>query len=129
MKVLLDTHTWLWMLSEPERLSTASREMLASADTAVHVSAASAWEIGIKHALGKLPLPAPPEDLVPFWLQRSNAAALPIDISHVLAAAALPRHHRDPFDRVLIAQSQIERLPLMTADPQFDAYEVETLKA
>lgn len=116
-------------MAEPERLSPASRELLASADTAVHVSVASAWEIGIKHAMGRLPLPAPPEDLVPFWLQRSNAAALPIDISHVLAAAALPRHHRDPFDRVLIAQSQIERLPLMTADSQFDAYEVETLKA
>lgn len=129
MKVLLDTHAWLWMMAEPERLSPASRELLASAETAVHVSAASAWEIGIKHALGRLPLPAPPEDLVPFWLQRSNATALPIDMSHVLAAAALPNHHRDPFDRVLIAQSRLERLPLLTADPQFDAYEVEVLKA
>ena len=92
-------------------------------------SAASGWEIAIKYALGKLPLPEPPDQYVPDRMQSSGVDALPIRMEHALRVAQLPAHHRDPFDRLLIAQAQIERVPLLTADSQLSLYDVALLPA
>ena len=115
------------MLSEPERLSKNSRDLLLASDTEILVSAVSAWEIGIKHAIGRLPLPADPEKLVPGWMERTQARPLAIEHRHTLRASGLPQHHRDPFDRLLVAQAQLERLVLLTADAQLSRYDVETI--
>lgn len=115
------------MVSEPERLSERSRELLLAAETELWVSAVSAWEIGIKHAIGRLPLPADPEELVPAWMKQTQARPLAVEHRHALRAARLPPHHRDPFDRMLVAQAQLERLTILTADAQLSHYDVETL--
>ena len=93
------------------------------------LSAASAWEIAIKHAIGKLKLPEPPERYVPSRLEALRTLALPIEHSHALQVGSLPRHHRDPFDRLLIAQAQLEDLPILTSDEVFASYDVETIPA
>ncbi len=127
MRLLVDTHTWLWMLSAPDRLPARVREIVANPSTEVLVSAATAWEIAIKHGLGKLPLPEPPSTFVPSRLASSGCVALAIDHGHALTAGALPSHHRDPFDRLLIAQSQVLQIPLCSGDRAVAAYEVDLL--
>jgi PIN domain nuclease of toxin-antitoxin system len=127
VKVLADTHTWLWMLTDPDRLPPGARAVLADLRTDVLVSAASAWEIGIKHALGKLPLPEPPASFVTSRIGASGCELVDITAEQALGAAALPSHHRDPFDRLLIAQSQLLRVPLCSGDRAFDPYEVDLL--
>ncbi len=129
MTVLLDTHVWLWMLAAPRRLRTAARELVEDANTTLLLSAASTWEIAIKYALGRLPIPEPPERYVPERMRTSGVDGLPIEHSHTLRVSALEPHHRDPFDRLLIAQSQLERVPLLTADPIFARYDVEIIRA
>ena len=129
MKALLDTHVWLWMISTPERLSASARRLLEPAENELHLSTASMWEISLKYSIGKFELPAPPVVLLPEWIARSRVTALPIEQSHALAVAALPFHHRDPFDRMLIAQSSLEDLPIVTRDPVFNAYDVKVLSA
>ena len=129
MKVLLDTHVWLWSLSEPGRLSREARRILASRRNAVHLSAVSAWEIAIKVAVGKLGLPEPPGSYVPTRMARQGLIPLVVTHAHALAVANLPLHHRDPFDRLLVAQSLVERLPLLTADPAFGPYGIEIIEA
>ena len=129
MKVLLDTHVWLWSLSEPGRLSKEAKRILASRRNAVHLSAVSAWEIAIKVAVGKLDLPEPPESYVPTRMARQGLVPLVVTHAHALAVAKLPLHHRDPFDRLLVAQSLVERLPLLTADPAFAPYGIEIIEA
>lgn len=93
------------------------------------LSAASSWEIAIKFALGRLTLPEPPARYVPSRLRSSGVTAIPVEHLHALAVADLERHHRDPFDRLLIVQSRLLSAPILTADPVFDAYDVETLAA
>ncbi len=93
------------------------------------LSAASAWEIGIKHQLGRLELPGAPETVLPDLMLRSGVEALTINHAHALRAAALPAHHRDPFDRLLVAQAQMEGLPILTADAQIPVYEVQVIPA
>ena len=129
MRILLDTQSWLWMVSAPDRLSAASQALVADADTELLLSAASAWEIAIKEAIGKLTLPEPAERYVPSRLASFRAVSLPIAQSHALRVGVLPMHHRDPFDRILIAQAQIEGLPLLTADPRMARYDVELIAA
>lgn len=129
MKILLDTQCWLWIQVAPERLSEASRELVAGAENELFFSAASSWEIAIKHALGRLRLPLPPAEYVPTRLERGGFRALPIQHSHALRVAELPPHHRDPFDRLLVAQAQVEDLPLLTADRRLEAYDLELLWA
>jgi PIN domain nuclease of toxin-antitoxin system len=129
LKILLDTQCWLWMLAEPERLRESARGLLASPDNEIFVSAASSWEIAIKYSIGRLPLPAEPAVLVPRWLADSRVSSLPIEHEHALQVSRLPHHHRDPFDRILIAQAQIERLPILTTDRQLASYDVELLPA
>ena len=124
--MLLDTHAVLWSAAQPERLGR-TEELVADERTELLVSAASAWEIAIKSALGKLSLPEAPRSYVPAVVRRLGAHALSIEHSHALAVAELPPHHRDPFDRLLIVQAQSLGVPLITADPQFEAYDVKVL--
>lgn len=125
MKLLLDTHVALWSFAEPERLSARAREAIANRDNLVFLSAASTWEIAIKYAQGTLQLPSAPENLLPVQVARAGLSFLPIDLEHTLAAAQLPPHHRDPFDRMLIAQALVENLMLMTVDPKMAMYDVQ----
>ncbi len=126
MRALLDTHIWLWMLTEPDRLGT-TRGLVEDPDTELLLSAASTWEIGIKYALGRLPLPGPPASYVPDRLRSSAVTTLPIGVSDTLAVAELPHHHRDPFDRLLVVQAQAHGIPIITADDQIAQYDVEVL--
>ena len=129
MRILLDTQCWLWMAASPEKLSPHARALVRTTEHELYLSAASAWEIAIKHALGKLRLPQPPERYVPARSETLRTLPLPIDESHALRVAVLPSHHRDPFDRLLVAQAQIEDLPILTADPVFGRYDVEVIAA
>ena len=124
MRLLLDTHGWLWMRAEPERLADSSRRLLRDPANELFLSAASAWEIAIKFAAGKLRLPQPPAAFIAQRLSEDQAVALPILHAHALRAGELPPHHRDPFDRLLIAQAQIEGLTVLTADREFGKYDV-----
>ncbi|MCP4663109.1 MAG: type II toxin-antitoxin system VapC family toxin [bacterium] len=129
MKLLLDTHCWLWMQMAPGRLSEPATEWLADSSNELFLSAVTSWEIAVKWSLGKLPLPMPPEEYVPSRMERQGVRGLAIQHRHALHTASLPLHHRDPFDRLLIAQAQLEKLPLLTADRQLEAYDVEILRA
>lgn len=129
MRLLLDTGCWLWMQVAPERFSPERLALVEDPQTELFLSAASSWEIAIKYALGRLPLPEPPATYVPDRMASSGVAALDVEHGHALRVAELPRHHRDPFDRLLIAQAQLERLPILTADRQLERYEVEVLRA
>ena len=117
------------MQVSPERFSKDIDALLREDKNLLLLSAASGWEIAIKYALGKLPLPEPPDQYVPDRMQSSGVDALPIRMEHALCVAQLPAHHRDPFDRLLIAQAQIERVPLLTADSQLSLYDVELIPA
>ena len=129
MKILVDTQCWLWMAASPERFSVHTRSLIEARDNELYLSAASAWEIAIKHGLGKLRLPEPPARYVPSRLDALRTLALPIEHGHALHVATLPPYHRDPFDRLLVAQAQVEDLPILTADPVFAHYEVTTIPA
>lgn len=125
MNLLLDTHVLIWILSNEEKLSAAARRAAADPGNEVFVSAVTAWEIAIKRGLGKLR--APDNYLEALRLYRFT----PLDITseHALAVENLPRHHDDPFDRLLIAQAQLEKLTLVTSDERFGKYEARLLKA
>ena len=129
MRVLVDTQCWLWMTSAPERFSAAARAIVESREHELYLSAASAWEIAIKQALGKLELPESPAAYVPARMDATGVHALPVDHTHALRVSTLPHHHRDPFDRLLIAQAQIEDLSILTSDPMFNSYDVATVPA
>jgi PIN domain nuclease of toxin-antitoxin system len=129
MRFVIDTHVWLWWMTTPEKLSTASLDMLNNPRNVLFLSAASVWEVVIKHASGKLHLPAAPDVFVPSRMARDGVTGLAIEHAHVLQLTHLPLHHRDPFDRVIIAQAQVERLPIMTADRLFAVYPVTLIPA
>jgi PIN domain nuclease of toxin-antitoxin system len=129
MRLLLDTQVWLWMHLQPDRLRPDVRDMLIDPASTLLLSAASSWEIAIKYALGKLPLPEPPRDYVSARMHRDGVDGLPVAHGHALHVATLPRHHRDPFDRLLVAQSQLEDVPIVTADPLLERYDVAIVPA
>lgn len=129
MKILLDTHVWIWMIMAPEKLAKHARRHVSREANELLLSAASAWEISIKWGLGKLTLPRIPSEFVPEHLAATKTFPLAIQHSHALRVAQLPRHHSDPFDRMLIAQAQIERVAIMTGDPAFKAYDIEVIPA
>ena len=129
MKLLLDLHKWLWMLAEPERLTANVRSLLADTDKSIFVSVASVWEIRIKHALGKISLPLSFEALVAVSKERFNTKFLVIEVAHAMAAPGLPMHHRDPFDRMLVAQALAKDLTLVTADDTLKKYECAIIPA
>ena len=129
MRFLIDTHCWLWAITSPERLKPLAADLIESKDNTVVFSAVSAIEIAIKFSIGKLRLPEPPDAFVSSRMASLAMAPLPIQINHALRVGVLPLLHRDPFDRLLVAQSQIERLPLMTADEEIVEYDVEFIWA
>jgi PIN domain nuclease of toxin-antitoxin system len=129
VKVLLDTQCWLWWFSQPERLSEEAINQIADETNQVWFSVASVWEIGIKVSIGKLPLPEKIDDYISTRMIQLGARSLEITASHALQASALPLFHRDPFDRMLIAQSQIEGMTLVSADSMFDRYDVSVIWA
>ncbi len=115
------------MCAQPERLSRKTRTLLLDLETERLLSAASVWELTIKFQLGKLPLPAPPLDFVPSRLETTRTDTLSISAVHALRVGLLPLHHRDPFDRMIIAQALVEGLPVLTADRIFRRYGIERL--
>jgi PIN domain nuclease of toxin-antitoxin system len=127
VKLLLDTCTFLWIVSGDKRLSEEAARLFAAPDNDVLLSAASAWEIAVKHRLRKLPLPDDPRRFGPRERERHRIGPLPITEAHALATRALPDHHRDPFDRLLVAQSVAEGAPILTPDPLIARYPVQTL--
>jgi PIN domain nuclease of toxin-antitoxin system len=129
MKVLLDTHVWLWWFLSPDRLSSRAFAVMENPEHELLLSAASSWEISLKYALKKLKLPEPPNRYVPTRLERGGVTPLSIEHAHALRVSELPHHHRDPFDRLLIAQAQLEGATLATADPMFLLYDVNVLWA
>jgi len=129
MRFLIDTHCWLWAVRSPDRLAPKAIAMIESADNKVVLSVVSTLEIAIKASIGKLHLPEPADDFVYSQMAALSMTSLPVYLSHSLRVAELPHHHRDPFDRLLIAQSEIERMPLMTADAAIAEYDLEIIWA
>jgi PIN domain nuclease of toxin-antitoxin system len=127
MKYLLDTSVWLWSVTTPLRISEEGRNLLDSGHEELYLSAVSAWEISIKWASGKLHLPDRPARYVPKFLAVQGIQPLPITHTHALAVSELALHHRDPFDRLLIVQAQIEDMTILTADRAFKEYDVQIL--
>ena len=127
MNLLLDTHVLLWAASDPGRLGTDCRHAIEGGTNDVYVSAVSAWEIAIKQSLGKLTLPRPAELWLPEVVRRTGFQPLPVELEDALRARALPWHHRDPFDRLLIAQALARGLTLVSRDDAFKQYALDVL--
>lgn len=124
---LLDTHVFLWWITDDTRLSQQARDVLADGRNRLLLSAVSGWEIAVKARLGRLSLPGSLESFVPEQMELNALEPLPILMSHALRVHALPDLHRDPFDRMLVAQAQVEGLPIVTGDAQIAQYDVETV--
>lgn len=127
MRVLLDTHALLWWLFDDPKLSRKARKTIAAPDTEALVSSASAWEVATKHRLGKLAEAGDIAVKLPAYLRVGRFTELPISVEHALQAGRLPGPHRDPFDRMLIAQAAIENLRVVTNDPVFRDYGAQVL--
>jgi PIN domain nuclease of toxin-antitoxin system len=125
--VLLDTHTFLWFVTNDPRLTPPARTAIENPDTQAFLSIASAWEMSIKVSIGKLPLAQPFEEFLPAQLLSNRIDLLPITPKHLYRTIALPFHHKDPFDRLIAAQSLVEGMPLVSGDTAFDAYSVDRL--
>lgn len=128
-RFLLDTHCWLWWNAEPARFTAKARRVIEDAQNEVLFSVVSAWEISIKFALGRLQLPREPVRYIPERLESNQMAVLPIHLPHALEISRLPKHHADPFDRLLVAQARAENLVLVTADRTLAKYDVTLLPA
>jgi PIN domain nuclease of toxin-antitoxin system len=127
VKLLLDTHAFLWFIAGSEKLSATARELIEDSANQPFLSAASLWEMAIKLSLGRLHLGRPFEDLIPEQMHLNGIQLLGIEVEHVTPVTTLPFHHRDPFDRLLVAQATVEQMPIVSADPAFDAYPIRRL--
>lgn len=127
MKLLVDTCTFLWIIADSPALSRRARELFQAPDHEVFLSAASAWEIAVKHGIGRLSLPEPPERFVPDMRERHGIAALAIDEESALHVSRLPDIHRDPFDRMIVSQAIVHGLTILTPDPLVTQYPGRTL--
>ena len=125
MRLLLDTHIFLWYITGDSRLPEAMQQDIRAADNEVYLSVVSLWESVIKYHLGKLPLPEPPETYLPLQRERHRIASLPLHEASVSHLPNLPNLHRDPFDRILICQAMVHNLTLMTVDESVRAYPVQ----
>jgi PIN domain nuclease of toxin-antitoxin system len=125
MKLLLDTHALLWWLADDRRLGPKAREAIGDSDNLVFVSAASAWEIAVKRAAGRLDAPGSISE----WIEQNAFGDLPIEVEHAVVSAELPPHHTDPFDRLLVAQAMIEDMTLVADDERLERYDVAILAA
>ena len=128
MRILLDTHAFLWWASDRgARLSDRGRDLLGDGTNEVALSLASVWEIAIKVGVGRMDLPDAVERYIPERLRHDGFELIPIEPRHAFRAGTLPRIHGDPFDRMLVAQAQVEGIPILTADPAISRYDVETI--
>ncbi|MDY0170137.1 MAG: type II toxin-antitoxin system VapC family toxin [Thermoguttaceae bacterium] len=127
MRLLLDTHAFLWFVTNDSNLSEAALEFVAEPTNEVLVSPASCWEIAIKVSLGKYLLTAPFEKFFREGIEENDMAVLPIDIRHAAVLSSLPMHHKDPFDRMMVSQAIAEQIPIVSRDASLDAYGVRRL--
>ena len=127
MRLLLDTHAFLWWVDDNRRLSRKARSAIASREHTCYLSLASVWEMAIKASMDRLSLPSGVDRFVSEQLAANEFEALPIDLRHSGEVARLPFHHRDPFDRLLIAQAMAEGMSILGADSAFDAYAITRL--
>ena len=125
--LLLDTHVFLWLVADPGRVPTPARTALEVPGVPLLLTLASVWELSLKTGLGKLRLPQPLPTFVRTRLERTDTTLLDITLAHVLAVADLPRHHGDPFDRLLVAQAREQGLTIVSGDPALRAYDVPVL--
>lgn len=127
MMFLIDTHTFIWYVTDNSRLSNQVLELINDENNQIFLSIASVWEMGIKHGLGKLTFNLLFETFITQQISINDFTVLDIKISHITAVTQLPLHHRDPFDRMLIAQAMVENIPIISADIIFDAYPIQRL--
>jgi len=127
MRILLDTHAFLWSVMDDSKLSDRARSIFLDADNELLISAVIGFEIAIKYTLGKLELAEPPRDFIENRIRNNALTPLPISLSHTYRLSHLPLHHRDPFDRLLISQALEEDIPLLSADSAFRLYDVEII--
>ncbi len=127
MSILLDTHAFLWSTGSPDRLSGRIRDLLTDTNNTWILSIASIWEMQIKIQVGKLKLNSTLPDLIETQERINNLQVLPIELAHIWGLTNLPNHHRDPFDRLLIAQAMIEQLPIVSTGSIFDSYPIQRL--
>lgn len=127
MRLLLDTHTFLWFILDDPHLSTTARDIISDPTNDIEVSPATYWEIAIKISLGKYELPESYDVFIERELESNDFRILPIEPKHTAALTTLPFHHRDPFDRLLIAQAMVEAVPIVSVDAAFNAYPVTRL--
>lgn len=125
MKCLLDTHAMVWFWLDDPHLSSSALKIIGDPRNSILISPASYWELAIKISLGKYQLPVPYESFFQEQLSRTDFDVLPIALRHTAALIAMPFHHRDPFDRLIVAQAQVEALPLVSNDPFLDRYGIE----
>ena len=125
MRYLLDTNALLWFLADDKKLSRRSRQLIESSSNESFVSIVSLWEIAIKTGLGKLDLAEPFEQMFPEQLHLNSIEILDITVNHLIKLTTLTLHHRDPFDRLIIAQGLVEGLPIISVDTIFDAYGID----
>jgi PIN domain nuclease of toxin-antitoxin system len=127
MTYLLDTHTFLWMAGDPTSLSANVRKIVEEVSQRLYLSAASAWEIALLHQLKRVDLPDAPQRFIPEAMQRLSVLPIPIGFTTAISAATLPLIHRDPFDRLIIAEALKEKMTILTRDNLFKAYGVQSL--
>ena len=127
MRILLDTCNFLWLVTDAPALSNRVREVFAEVENEVYLSAVCTWEIAIKHALGRLPLPASPEQYVPGQRVKHGIAFLPLQEEATLYLKRLPQIHKDPFDRMLVCQALVHDMVILTPDPLVSQYPVSTV--
>ncbi len=127
MQILLDTHIFLWFALNDKRLSKETMDRIRDFGNEIYLSIASLWEIAIKSGLGKLTLDAPFVDFVERNVMGEGIMLLEVNVEHLAEVQKLPHHHRDPFDRLIIAQSIVEKLRVLTTDPQFKNYNIDLI--
>ncbi|NJK75756.1 MAG: type II toxin-antitoxin system VapC family toxin [Oscillatoriales cyanobacterium RU_3_3] len=124
MRLLLDTHAFIWYTTDSLRLSTTARALIDNGDNDILLSAASVWEMAIKHSIGRLNFSRPFMEFIKQQLAINRIEILEISFDHIEVVASLPLHHRDPFDRMIISQSMAEQMPILSVDVIFDAYSI-----
>jgi PIN domain nuclease of toxin-antitoxin system len=127
MRLLLDTHVFIWYILDIQKLSTTVRVLIDDKNNEIMLSTASLWEMAIKQSIGKLNFHLPFSIFIKQQLSQNNFSLLNINLDHLAVVATLPLHHRDPFDRLLIAQSIVENIPILSVDSAFDTYPIERL--
>ncbi len=128
MRFLIDTHIFIWLFEKSDRLSRSANALLTDANNEIFLSMASIWEMQIKLDIKKIELDRPLSEIVALERRENNLQILPIELRHIYALSALPMHHRDPFDRLLLAQSNVETMPILSADAVFDRYGAKILR-